>query len=487
MSTEVRNLEPKELWGCFADINQIPRGSKKEEKISKFIKEFGEKLGLETIQDEALNVIIRKPATPGYENRTPIVLQAHMDMVWQANNDTKFDFEKQGIEMLVEDGWVRANGTTLGADNGIGVASILAILKSKTIKHPAIEALITSDEEEGMGGTNALKPGVLKGDLMLNLDTENDWELVIGCAGGVDITISRDYKQEATPQAMKAYKITVNGLNGGHSGLEIHKGLGNANKIMNRVLYKAGENFGLRISSLQGGGKRNAIPRESVAVVVVKQEKSAEFEKHIKEMEKDIKFEIKEKDPDLKISFENTTMPEKVMEKEAQEMLLKSIHCAYSGIFSMSRSVDHLVETSNNMANVSIENGKFKVLCLCRSFMESAKMDAAESVAAAFELSGCKIEFSASYPGWVPDTSSKLLKTCEELHEKFYGKKAEVVACHAGLECGVLIKKYPKMEMISFGPNITGAHSPEEKTEIKSVQVYWDFLLHVLENIPVKK
>ncbi|ATA91249.1 cytosol nonspecific dipeptidase [Capnocytophaga canimorsus] len=484
MNTDIKKLQPQSLWGNFADLNAVPRPSKKEEKVIAFMMNFGKKLGLETLKDEVGNVIIRKPATKGMENRKKVVLQSHLDMVHQKNNDTIFDFSTEGIKMKIEGDWVKAEGTTLGADNGIGVAAIMAILQRNDIEHPNIEALFTIDEETGMTGAMGLKGGLLNGDILLNLDTEEDDEIDIGCAGGVDVTAFREYDQEEIPQDVVAYKIVVKGLQGGHSGMDIHKGFGNANKIMNRLLFDGFENFGLRISEINGGGLRNAIPRESTAIVVVDKVQNEAFEFEFKQLTEVIKHELQITEPNLSIALESTNLPENVVELGVQEGVLRSIYTAHNGVYAMSKSISDLVETSNNIARVVVKDGEIKIHCLTRSSVESAKFDLANALRSAFELSGFEVEFTGSYPGWEPDVNSSILKVLKEQYEKLFGEKPNVVACHAGLECGILGQNYPNMEMISFGPTIKGAHSPDEKVNIKSVQKFWKYLLEILKNIP---
>lgn len=487
MSQEIRNLEPKALWNKFADLNAVPRPSKKEERVIEFMKNFGNSLGLETFEDEIRNVIIRKPATPGMENRKMIVMQGHLDMVHQKNNETVFDFDKQGIEMYVDGDWVRAKGTTLGADNGLGVATIMAILESKDIPHPAIEALFTIDEETGMTGALNLKGGILKGEILLNLDTEEDDEIDIGCAGGIDVTANANYTEEETPEGSVGYKITVKGLTGGHSGMDIHKGLGNANKIMNRLLFGSFENFGLQISEINGGSLRNAIPRESVAKVIIAQMYDEAFVFDMQEIINDIKSEFKTTEPNLTIEIVKSDLPAKVMVVPAQEGILRSIYAAHNGVYRMSADMADLVETSNNIAKVVIKDGEIMIGCLTRSSVESSKMDLADALRSAFELCGCEVTFSGSYPGWTPNVKSEILDVLVGIYEKQNGEKPRIVACHAGLECGILGTNYPEMDMISFGPTIHGAHSPDERASISSAQKYWKFVLEILENIPVKK
>jgi dipeptidase D len=487
MSQEIRNLEPKVLWNQFANLNAVPRPSKKEDRVIAFMKDFGNQLGLETFEDAIRNVIIRKPATPGMENRKPIVLQGHLDMVHQKNADTVFDFDTQGIEMYVDGDWVRARGTTLGADNGLGVAAIMAILESKDIPHPAIEALFTIDEETGMTGALNLKGGILQGQILLNLDTEEDDEIDIGCAGGIDVTATAEFDEEETPEGSVGYIITVKGLNGGHSGMDIHKGLGNANKIMNRLLFDGFDNFGLQIASIQGGSLRNAIPRESVAKVIIAEVYDEAFVFDMQQIVNEIKTELKSTEPNLDIVFEKLdTPPAKVMPSIAQFYFVRAMYTAHNGVYRMSADFDNLVETSNNIAKVELANGQLSVQCLTRSSVESAKMDLANALRSAFELMGCEVEFSGSYPGWTPNSKSEILDVLTSIYEKQNNEKAKVVACHAGLECGILGANYPDMDMISFGPTIHGAHSPDERASISSAQKFWKFLVEVLATIPVK-
>ncbi|MBT8243751.1 MAG: aminoacyl-histidine dipeptidase [Winogradskyella sp.] len=487
MSSEIRVLEPKKLWNKFADLNAIPRPSKKEERVIKFMKDFGKNLGLETIEDEVGNVIIRKPATKGMEDRKPIVMQSHLDMVHQKNNDTVFDFDKQGIEMFVEGDWVKAKGTTLGADNGLGVATIMAILESKDIAHPSLEALFTIDEETGMTGAMGLKGGLLKGEILLNLDTEEDDEIGVGCAGGVDVTATRTYAEEETPEFKIGYTITIKGLQGGHSGMQIHEGLGNANKIMNRLLFDGFENFGLRISQIDGGSLRNVIPRESNAIVAVDAVHEEAFNFEMAQLSEIIKNEYRTMEPDLEILISKTIIPEKIMELGVQEGLTRAIYAALNGVYRMSADIPELVETSNNIARVIVKDGQIKIGCLTRSSVESSKYDLANTLRATFELTGCEVEFSGDYPGWAPNMESDILKLMVPIYERLNnGEKPHVAACHAGLECGILGQNYPEMDMISFGPNIKGAHSPDERAQISSAQKYWDFVLEILKNIPVK-
>ena len=484
MNEEIRNIEPKALWNKFADLNAVPRPSKKEERVIAFMKDFGKSLGLETLEDEVGNVIIRKPATKGFEDRKTVVLQSHLDMVHQKNNETNFNFDTQGIEMYVDGDWVRAKGTTLGADNGLGVATIMAILESDEIQHPAIEALFTIDEETGMTGAKGLKGGLLKGDILLNLDTEEDDEIGVGCAGGVDVTATGKYSQADAPKNSASYVIKIKGLTGGHSGMDIIKGLGNANKLMNRLLF-ATKDF-MQLSKLEGGSLRNAIPRESVAEVVISSEEKFLF--GFEKMKKEIASEYKSLEPNLSITAEKSEESfAKVMTDAEQRNFLNAMNAAHNGIYRMSPDIEDLVETSNNIAKVSVQNGNIKIECLTRSSVESSKDVLANALTSVFELAGYDVKLSGDYPGWAPNMESPILKVLDNLYQKMNnGEKANVAACHAGLECGILGQNYPEMDMISFGPTIKGAHSPDERASISSAQKYWDFVLEILKNIPKK-
>ncbi len=487
MSKEVRHLEPTNVWNKFADLNAVPRPSKKEERVIQFMMDFGTSLGLETFKDEVGNVIIRKPATSGMEDRKMVTLQSHLDMVHQKNTDTVFDFDVQGIEMKIEGDWVKAKGTTLGADNGMGVAAIMALLESDTVVHPAIEALFTIDEETGMTGAMGLKGGVLKGEILLNLDTEEDDEIDIGCAGGIDVTATRKYKEVAVPKNHTAFTITVKGLQGGHSGMDIHRGFGNANKIMNRLLYMACVDFNIGVSEINGGSLRNAIPRESFAMVVVEDKHKGQFEKAMSDLVSTVKEELKHTEPQLEVGVGEVEVPSLMMEQDAQQKLIKAIYAAKNGVYAMSAAMEDLVETSNNIARVIVKNGRIEIMCLTRSSVNSAKLDLANSLKCAFELAGCEVTLSGDYPGWNPNPNSDILKVLEKKYKTVFGDSANVVACHAGLECGILGKNYPDMDMISFGPTIKGAHSPDERVSIPSVQKFWKFLLEILKDIPRKE
>lgn len=487
MSEEVRNLEPKDMWNCFADLNAVPRPSKKEERVIAFVKNFGESLNLDTYVDEVGNIIIKKPATPGMENRKTVCIQSHIDMVHQKNADTVFDFDTQGIEMYVDGDWVKAKGTTLGADNGIGAASIMALLASKDIAHPAIEGLFTIDEETGMTGAMGLKGGLLDAEIMLNLDTEDDHELTIGCAGGVDVTGEGDYAEESATGERVGLELKMRGLSGGHSGMQIHEGLANANKLMNRLLYALDSEFDIRIASIDGGGLRNAIPRESVATLSVLKSEKEELENEIIGLAEMMIEEHDTTDPEMEVDISEVSAPSKVLNLDFQKRLLRAVYALPNGIYRMSPDMAGLVQTSNNVARVSVANGKYSIQCLTRSSVDTEKVDLALNIQAIFELLGAETTVDGDYPGWTPKPEADIVKLMDELYEKTFGHKADVSACHAGLECGILGTNYPDMEMISFGPNIRGAHSPDERVQISSVQKYWPFLVETLKNIPEKK
>jgi dipeptidase D len=479
MNEQIRQLEPKALWNHFADLNAVPRPSKKEQRVIAFVKAFGESLNLPTIVDEVGNVIIKKPATAGMENRQAVVLQSHLDMVHQKNSDTVFDFDTQGIDMYVDGDWVKAKGTTLGADNGIGVSSIMSLLSSTDIPHPALEALFTIDEETGMTGALSLKGGLLDGHILLNLDTEEDNELTIGCAGGIDITATGTYTQVAATGT--AFQITVKGLTGGHSGGDIHLGRGNANKLMNRILLKLTKDYSIGIASINGGSLRNAIPRESVAVIVAN---DSNVTAAVATLATILQDEYKTTDPNLNVTIEATAMPAQVMDAGFQQKLLRSVYACPNGIYRMSPEIKGLVQSSNNLARILVKDGGYSLQCLTRSSVDSEKTDLADAITSTFELMGATITFSGGYPGWQPRPDAPIIKLMSNLYQEMFNAPAHVNAVHAGLECGILGTNYPHIQMISFGPNIYGAHSPDERTQISSVQKFWGYLLKTLKRIP---
>ena len=482
----VRNLEPKEMWKHFADLNAVPRPSKKEERIIEFMMNFGESLGLETLQDKIGNVIIKKPASAGMENRKTVILQSHLDMVHQKNASTVFDFDSQGIEMIVDGDWVKANGTTLGADNGIGVASIMTVLASKTIAHPAIEAMFTIDEETGMTGAIQLDPSNFSGEILLNLDTEDDDELSIGCAGGIDTNTKYSYNTEAIHADSKVIEITVNGLFGGHSGMDIDKGRGNANKLMNRVLYHLISIVDFQLISIDGGSLRNAIPRESVAVVAIKPADLGMFSAEMEKISEILMTEFKTVEPKLKFSSLGIESNSPAMLREDALKIINTIYSVFNGVFRMSPDFDGLVETSSSLARVIARDGEFITQSLQRSSVESTKDDVANSIRSSFELAGCAVVQNGDYPGWQPNTDSEILNLMADLYREKFNEEPQIKACHAGLECGILLKHLPDVDMISFGPNIRAPHSPDEKVQISSVQKFWSYYLDTLQRIPQK-
>ena len=486
MNTAIRQLEPQIVWNHFADLNAVPRASKKEERVIAFMKAFGENLGLETIVDQVGNVIIRKPATKGYENLKTVTLQSHIDMVHQKNNDTDFDFDTQGIEMYIDGDWVKANGTTLGADNGMGVAAMMAVLSSSDLNHGPIEALFTIDEETGMTGAKGLQPNVLTGDYLLNLDSEEEGEIYIGCAGGIDTSVEYGYTTEACGTDYTTLRLTVKGLKGGHSGGDIHLQLGNANIILTRLLWEAERKAGLRLAEFDGGGLRNAIPREAKAVVNIPNGQMDVFKQLFEAFSEKLKAEYKLSDSGLTFEMQAVDVVSDVLAVEDQKKIIASIIACPNGVHKMSESVDGLVETSNNLARVLIKDGKFTLYALQRSSIESLKWDIAWKVAACFELIGAKVEHSGDYPGWEPLMNSEIKTLMERKHVDIFGYEAKIMAIHAGLECGLLGQHYPKMEMISVGPTIRGAHSPDERCKISTVVNFWKFLTAALAEVPAK-
>ncbi|MCX6326782.1 MAG: aminoacyl-histidine dipeptidase [Bacteroidia bacterium] len=485
--SDIRKLEPKQLWNYFHEITQIPRPSKKEKKIVEYMVDFGNKHNLETKVDKVGNVIIRKPATKGMENRKGVIFQTHLDMVPQKNSDKKHDFEKDPIETLIEGEWVRANGTTLGSDNGIGVAATMAVLAAKDISHGPIEALFTIDEETGMTGVFGLKKGLLNGDILMNLDSEDEGELYVGCAGGIDVSAVKICAEESAPRGMTAFKVFAKGLKGGHSGVDIAMGRANSNKLMFRFLMQAESDFGIRLSEAAGGDLRNAIPRESYSIVLVPEIKAKEFEKFVKGYEKMYRAEFSDTEPDMSFTFEEVKVPAKVLNQGDQYRIIRAVFICPNGVIRMSQAMKGLVETSNNLAIVKIKEGKFEAYNLCRSSVDSAKEANAWKIAAVFHLINAEVKLEGGYPGWKPNMQSPILNTMGIVYKDMFGKIPEIKAIHAGLECGLIGGVYPNLDMISFGPTIRFPHSPDEKVNIASVGKFWDFLVGTLKHIPVKR
>ena len=483
MNNEVKELTPRLLWKHFSNLCMVPRPSKKELGAVEFVKNFAIEMGLEYTVDHVNNIIIRKPATPGMENRPGVILQAHLDMVPQKNNDVRHDFEKDPISAYVDGDWVKARGTTLGADNGIGVAAAMAVLESKEIKHGPLEALFTIDEEAGMTGAHELKPGLLNGSVFLNLDSEEEGELYIGCAGGINATVSIPYSTEPTGKSGSGFRVSLTGLKGGHSGLDINLGRGNANKLLNRFLWNASRQYGLKVASIDGGNMRNAIPREATADVVIPSGKEEVFLKDLATYLDTIRTELFGVETETALEAVPTGLPATVMSQSSQKTILDVIYALPNGAMRMIADKPEVVETSTNLAIVKSDGKNVNIACLLRSSVDSAKEDLCRAMAALYELAGCKIELSGSYPGWRPNFDSAILKTMKDVYLRLYNREPEVKVIHAGLECAIFGESYPGMDYISFGPTIMHPHSPGEKVNIPSVGKFWDFLLETLKSV----
>ncbi len=483
MTKQITHLNPTALWKIFHDLTRIPRPSKKEAKAAEYVYEFGKKLGLETYKDSIGNVIIRKPATRGKEDHPGVILQAHVDMVPQKNSDKEHDFEKDPINAVVDGEWVRAEGTTLGSDNGIGVAAALAVMESDEIEHGPVEALLTVDEETGMTGAFQLEPGKLQGKILINLDSEDEGELYIGCAGGMDAVGVFEYKEEDVPGDVIAYQLGLTGLKGGHSGLDIHLGRGNSNKLLNRFMWNASREFGMRLASIEGGSLRNAIPRESFAVVTVPGDREKAFLDSLDQYLKDYKREIGSVEPGLQFRAEPADMPPFLVDKNTREKLFNAIYGIPSDVIRMSAEMPGVVETSTNLAIVRSGEKKIEVLCLMRGAVDSAKKSLGEAIQSVLELAGAEVTFEGEYPGWKPDPVSGILNLMKEVYKDNFGKVPEIKVIHAGLECGIIGDTYPGLDMISFGPTIRYPHSPDEKVNIETVEKFWEFLVKTLERV----
>ena len=486
MNNEIRVIEPSSLWNNFTDLNSVPRPSKREEKVVDFLIQFAEKLNLNCFKDSIGNLIINKPSTDDMKNCKTIVLQSHVDMVHEKNNDVEFDFENSGIIMHIDGDWVKAKGTTLGADNGLGVASIMSILQSTDISHPEIEALFTIDEETGMTGALNLDENALNGEILLNLDTEEDDEICIGCAGGIDINISKTYMTDDIDPYSTFVKILVNGLTGGHSGAEIHKGLGNSNKILNSLIKDLDSKFDVRISEIKGGNLRNAIPRESYSIVQIKKDDYSKINQEITNFYDLKKTKYKYLDSNFNISLSDAIGEYKPLNKDDHQKLIECLEACPNGVFLMSKTIDNLVETSNNLASIVVSGGTIIIKCLTRSSVENSKNELSNLISNIFKNNDFQVELSGGYPGWEPNMNSDILSVAVNCYKKLNNQQPKVNVIHAGLECGIIGSHYPKMEMISFGPTILGAHSPDEKACISSTKKFWNFLIEILKNIPKK-
>ncbi len=484
----IKDLEPRLLWTYFDQITQVPRPSKKEEKIIQFMLDFGKSLNLETRKDDAGNVLISKPATPGKEHLAKVILQSHVDMVCEKNKDVVHDFDTDPIQTYVADGWLRAKGTTLGADDGIGMAAAMAVLASTDIEHGPIEAVFTVDEETGLTGAFALQKNFLTGDILINLDTEEEGELYIGCAGGMGSKATFTYTPQTAPNNTYWFEIHVKGLLGGHSGSEIHTGLGNANKILNRFLWQLQRICGVVLSEIGGGNLHNAIPREAYAVVGVPADAQRQAEGLLQIFTNEVRNELRGVDDGIKIEMTATNAPAEVFDAQTTNNLLNAIYACPHGVLGMSRDIAGLVETSTNLAAVKMADGnKIVITTSQRSSTESLKRDAANRINAVFTLAGAEVEHTEGYPGWKPNTDSPILAVAKRSYQNLFGVEPEVKAIHAGLECGLFLEKYPHLDMVSCGPTITGAHSPDEQVNIHSVEKWWKFLVDVLQNIPSKQ
>ena len=483
MNEVILDLEPKSVWYYFKEILEIPRPSKKEDKIKAYLIDFGKKHNLETLTDEVGNVLIRKPATAGMENRKSVVLQSHMDMVCEKNSDTNHDFDNDPIEVYIEDGWVTAKGTTLGGDDGIGVAAALAILAADNITHGPVEALFTVDEETGLTGAFGLKPGFLQSQILLNLDSEDEGQLFIGCAGGQDTQAWLPYDKVDIPDDHEGFTIKVFGLKGGHSGDDINKNRGNANKILNRFLWENNNKLAIKLSNFDGGNLRNAIAREAFATIMVPSDKADDLKKAIDAYRDTMKFEFHVTEPDLNITAENCEEPEFVVDDESADILYNALYACPHGVIAMSADIKDFVETSTNLASVKFQEDEILITTSQRSSVESRKQSVTDMVTSVFNLAGGRAQTSEGYPGWAPNPNSEIVDLTANLYKILFNQQPEVLAIHAGLECGLIGDKYPGMDMISYGPTIKGAHSPDERLEIESVQKFWDLTIEILKNI----
>jgi dipeptidase D len=484
MEDNIAKLNPERLWYYFLEICKIPHPSKKEEKIVQYILDFGNKLQLETITDEIGNILIRKPGTSGYESLQPVILQGHLDMVCEKNAGTVHDFDKDPVIPWIDGEWVKAKGTTLGADDGIGIAAMLAILESSTISHGPLECLFTIDEETGLTGAFGIKTGFLKSRILINLDSEDEGQLFIGCAGGADTTARFDLDTEPVPEGVLGYKVSITGLKGGHSGDDINKGLGNAVKILNRFLWNATRDFSLGVSTIDAGNLRNAIAREGFAITVLPEEHKSGFETYAKQYQEMLVEELHTTEPNVKFIAESCTLPATLLMPDLEFWLLNALYACPHGVIEFSRDIPNFVETSTNLASVKFTEDRIIVTTSQRSSVESAKKDILDMVASVFDLAGAEIEQSTGYPGWKPNPDSVILTLCVDSYRMLFSQEPQVLAIHAGLECGLIGAIYPGMDMVSFGPTIKGAHSPDERLEIKSAIKFWDLLLDVLKKIP---
>lgn len=484
--SEIKNLKPECIWRNFDALTQVPRPSGHLEKVQQFLLDFAKNTGVEAFKDEAGNIVMRKPATPGMENRKTVILQAHMDMVPQKEKTSTHNFETDPIQTYIEGEWVRAKGTTLGADDGLGVAAIMAVMEAKDLKHGPIEALITADEETGMYGANGLPGGELEGEILLNLDTEQEGELIIGSAGGVDITATLDYQEAESDKTDAAVKITIKGLKGGHSGLEICEGRGNANKMMVRIVREAIAEDEACLASWHGGNMRNAIPREAEVVLTLPKENVDDLKAIVAEYKETFNNEYKGIESDIEVVAEDVALPEMIVPQEIQDNLVDAIYAAHNGVWRYIPTMPEIVETSSNLAIVDIDGGKAAIKILARSSSETMKEDLSTSLESCFNMAGMKVEFSGAYGGWDPNTDSELIKVMRNIYKNLFNEEPTVQVVHAGLECSIILSKYPGLDICSFGPTLLSPHTPTERAHWPSTTKFWDLLVKTLEEIPAK-
>lgn len=484
--SEIKNLKPECIWRNFDALTQVPRPSGHLEKVQQFLLDFAKNTGVEAFKDEAGNIVMRKPATPGMENRKTVILQAHMDMVPQKEKTSTHNFETDPIQTYIDGEWVRAKGTTLGADDGLGVAAIMAVMEAKDLKHGPIEALITADEETGMYGANGLPGGELEGEILLNLDTEQEGELIIGSAGGVDITATLDYQEAESDKTDAAVKITIKGLKGGHSGLEICEGRGNANKMMVRIVREAIAEDEACLASWHGGNMRNAIPREAEVVLTLPKENVEDLKAIVAEYKETFNNEYKGIESDIEVVAEDVALPEMIVPQEIQDNLVDAIYAAHNGVWRYIPTMPEIVETSSNLAIVDIDGGKAAIKILARSSSETMKEDLSTSLESCFNMAGMKVEFSGAYGGWDPNTDSELIKVMRNIYKNLFNEEPTVQVVHAGLECSIILSKYPGLDICSFGPTLLSPHTPSERAHWPSTTKFWDLLVKTLEEIPAK-
>lgn len=484
--SEIKNLKPECIWRNFDALTQVPRPSGHLEKVQQFLLDFAKNTGVEAFKDEAGNIVMRKPATPGMENRKTVILQAHMDMVPQKEKTSTHNFETDPIQTYIDGEWVRAKGTTLGADDGLGVAAIMAVMEAKDLKHGPIEALITADEETGMYGANGLPGGELEGEILLNLDTEQEGELIIGSAGGVDITATLDYQEAESDKTDAAVNITIKGLKGGHSGLEICEGRGNANKMMVRIVREAIAEDEACLASWHGGNMRNAIPREAEVVLTLPKENVEDLKAIVAEYKETFNNEYKGIESDIEVVAEDVALPEMIVPQEIQDNLVDAIYAAHNGVWRYIPTMPEIVETSSNLAIVDIDGGKAAIKILARSSSETMKEDLSTSLESCFNMAGMKVEFSGAYGGWDPNTDSELIKVMRNIYKNLFNEEPTVQVVHAGLECSIILSKYPGLDICSFGPTLLSPHTPTERAHWPSTTKFWDLLVKTLEEIPAK-